>query len=296
VIVATVATNLEDCAPFASLHREGLSADDSRSWSGLVQQGSRAEDNRAFAEALAAYSSALKIDDQYAELEFRIARCLWQLGDYTRAHEHFSRARDLDTLRFRADSRINEINRAAGGSPGVELVDVERMLSKASPNNLIGSEFVYEHVHLTPRANYLIAAAMFHQIESRFPAAQAQGAAGIASQAEIEQRLALTEHDRVRMTREMLGRLQKPPFTSQLNHADQVLRLAIQVGAPDQNPDQTAGEYQWAIQQRPDDRVLHYNFGLFLYDYDRNAAAEQLRLSRPWDGFPVFTPDGTPLE
>ena len=32
VIVATVATNLKDCAPFASAHREGLSPDDLRSW------------------------------------------------------------------------------------------------------------------------------------------------------------------------------------------------------------------------------------------------------------------------
>jgi hypothetical protein len=46
---------------------------------------------------------------------------------------------------------------------------------------------------------------------------------------------------------------------------------------------------------RPDDRILHYNFGLFLFDYNRAAAAEQLRMARPWDDFPVFAPDGTPL-
>jgi hypothetical protein len=74
-----------------------------------------------------------------------------------------------------------------------------------------------------------------------------------------------------------------------------VLRLAFQAEAPDENPNDTAAEYQWAIGQRPDDRILHYNFGLFLFGYDRNAAIEQLRQSRPWDDFPVFTPDGAPL-
>ncbi len=39
VIVSTVATNLKDCGPFASLHREDLGPDDLRSWTALVQQG-----------------------------------------------------------------------------------------------------------------------------------------------------------------------------------------------------------------------------------------------------------------
>ena len=39
VIVSTVATNLMDCAPFASLHREDLRPDALRSWTALVQQG-----------------------------------------------------------------------------------------------------------------------------------------------------------------------------------------------------------------------------------------------------------------
>jgi tetratricopeptide (TPR) repeat protein len=303
VIVATVATNLKDCAPFASLHREGLSPEALRSWSTLVQQGSDLENSRAYAEALKIYLSAAAVDDQYAELEFRIAHALWMLGDYRAAKEHFSRARDLDTLRFRADSKINDINRAAASSfSGAELVDADAIFAQESPNGIVGSELVYEHVHMTPEGNYILARAMFLQIASKLPhemgqaASQKDDASDVPSQTECEQLLALTGHDRLRITREMLQRLQKPPFTNQLNHSDQVLRLTIQAGAPDESPDQTGAEYQWAIRKRPDDRILHYNFGLFLFDYDRAAATEQLRMSRPWDGFPVFAPDGTPIE
>ncbi len=305
VIVATVATNLKDCAPFASLHRENLGEDALRSWTALVQQGSDWENSRAYAEALKAYLSAAQIDDQYAELEFRIARCLWRLGNYGAAREHFSRARDLDTLRFRADSKINDINRTvASSSPGAELVDTDEIFAKESPNGIVGSELVYEHVHLTPEGNYLLARAMFLQIASKMAPETGQApslqdgsvASGVPSQAECEQRLAFTPHDRLRITREMLQRLQKPPFTSQLNHSDQVLRLTIKADSPDESPDETAAEYRWAIGKEPHDRILHYNFGLFLFDYDRAAAAEQLRTARPWDGFPVFAPDGTPIE
>lgn len=303
VIVATVATNLKDCAPFASAHRDGLSPDALRSWNELVLQGTDFENRRLYADALKTYLSAAQIDGQHAELEFRIARSLWMLADYGGARQHYLRARDLDTLRFRADSRINDINRAAASSSGAELVDADALFSQQSPNGIIGSELVFEHVHMTPEGNYLLARAMFLQISSKLPAQTGQapsllsgsGTSNVPSQAECEQLLAFTPHDRLRITREMLQRLQKPPFTNQLNHSDQVLRLTIKAGSPDESPDETGAEYQWAIRQKPDDRILHYNFGLFLFDYDRNAAAEQLRMSRPWDDFPVFAPDGTPL-
>ena len=301
VIVSTVATNLKDCAPFASLHREDLGQDDLRAWTALVQQGTDLEKARSYAEALKVYVAAVKIDGQYADVEFRIARCLWMLGNYAEAKEYFLRARDLDTLRFRADSTINEINRSvASSSPGAELVDAETIFSnfQDSANGIIGSDLVYEHVHMTPLGSYLLARAMFLQIASKLPAQAGRSpeVADVPSQAECEQLLAFTSHDRLRITNEMLQRLARPPFTNQLNHSDQVLRLTLQAGGPDENPNDTAAEYEWAIRRRPDDRVLHYNYGLFLFDHNRAAAVEQLRLSRPWDGFPVFTPDGMLVE
>jgi tetratricopeptide (TPR) repeat protein len=281
------------------MHRDNLSEEDLRSWKALVQQGSDLENARSFADALKAYQSAAKIDDQYAELEFRMARSLWMLDDYAAARQHFQRSRDLDTLRFRGDSQINDINRSvAVSAQGVELVDADIVFSAQSPNGIVGSDLVYEHVHMTPLGNYILARAIFQQIASKMPPDAGRKAidADIPSEADCERLLALTPHDRVRIAGEMLQRLGKPPFTNQLNHSDQLLRLALQAEVPDENPGETSAEYQWAIAQKPDDRILRYNYGLFLFGYDRNAAVAQLRLSHPWDGFPVFAPDGTPVE
>jgi len=298
VIVSTVATNLKDCGPFASLHRENLGADELRSWTALVQQGADLENVRSYAEALQAYQAATKIDDQYAELEFRMARSLWMLGDYAAAQEHYLRARDLDTLRFRADSKINDINRSVASSSGAELVDADAVFSKASPNGIIGSELIYEHVHMTPLGSYLLARAMFLQIGSELMPASGQPLteADVPSEIECEQRLAFTGHDHSRIASEMLQRLQKPPFTNQLNHSEQVLRLTFRAQDAGESPDETAAQYEWALRQNPADRILHYNYGLFLFGLNRTAALQQLSLSRPWDGFPVFAPDGTPAE
>ena len=296
VIVSTVATNLKDCAPFASQHRSSLRQEDLQKWSSLVDEGARLEATGAYDQAVNTYLAGTRIDDQYAELDFRIARVLWKTGDYGSALQYFSRARDLDTLRFRADSRINQINRsAAAAGSGTDLLDAEAIFNRNSPNGVTGSDLVYEHVHLTSAGNYLLAREMFRNIAGQIAGRPVQEN-DMPSQAECERLLAFTRYDRYRIANEMFQRLQRPPFTNQLNHADQELRLAMEAQAPVESPDQTAAEYRAAIAQRPNDRVLRYNFGLFLFNFDKDAAAEQLKLSQPWDGFPVFAPDGTQLE
>jgi len=295
VIVSTVATNLEDCAPFASLHREGLGQDALQAWSALFEQGVAKENAGSYADALKVYLSAASIDDDYAELEFRIARCLQALGDFDTASKDFLRARDLDTLRFRADSKINEINRSvAMSSPGTEMVDADALFARDSLRGITGSDLIYEHVHLTPHGSYLLARSMFLQIAGKLSSRGDHSATAkdVPSESECEQLLAFTKHDHSRVAEEMLRRLQEPPFTNQLNHSDQVLRLAMLAQNNDENPNDTAMQYQWALARNPDDRILHFNFGVFLYPYNPGAAEQQFSAARPFDGFPLVTPDG----
>jgi tetratricopeptide (TPR) repeat protein len=298
VIVSTVATNVKDCAPFASLHRKDLGQDALRSWTSLVQQGSALENGGYPAEALRRYLAATEIDDQYAELEFRIAHCLSMLGDYQSARVHYLRARDLDTLRFRADSKINEINRSVASSSGAELVDAEAIFANASSGGVVGSDLVYEHVHPTPEGNYLLARSMFLQVVSKMAptAGQSEQNEDILSQNMCERLLALTSHDRARISTVILLRQNRPPFTTQLNHAEQVWRLNFMATAGQETPEQTAPQYQWAIARWPDDWMLHYNYGHFLFDIDHAAAIEQFRIARPWDGAPISTPDGKQID
>jgi tetratricopeptide (TPR) repeat protein len=292
VIVSTVATNLKDCAPFASLHRNNLSPADMRTWSALISEGDLDLESSP-AQALQRYETAAAIDDEYAQLEFRMARAAVKLGDYKAAREHFTRARDLDTLRFRADSRINEINRTVAASSGAVLVDAEKILSDAAPDGIIGSDQIYEHVHMTPEGNYLLARGIFTEIAPKLARGSARPEP--LSDAECERLLALTGFDRWRMANEMFGRLQKAPFTNQLNHSEQLFHFAWGAEPPRENPNDTVALYQWAIARNPEDALLHLRFGTFLFPYNRNAAAEQIGMAQPWDGYPMFLPDGTEL-
>ena len=121
-------------------------------------------------------------------------------------------------------------------------------------------------------------------------------AAGPLDEVQCERLLAFSGHDRSRVAAEMADRLQRPPFTKQLNHAEQLQSLMLRAAGPAESFPETVSQYQWAIGRAPNDLTLHYKFGLFLFDYDRRAAAQQLVLARPNDDFPVFLPDGTRIQ
>ena len=297
VLLSTIATNLRDSAPFGSLHREDLSASALQSWISLVAKGAALEKTAAYAEALKLYTSAAAIDDQYAELHFRIARCQWALGDFLAARGHYIRARDLDTLRFRADSRINDAIRSIAASSGkdAQLLDTESLFAAESHNGVIGGELLYDHVHLTSLGSYVMARAAFDQVIKTLPDSARNSARTLAplSEAECERLLAFTAHDRARVAEDMAQRLQRSPFTNQLNHLEQLQSLMFRAAGSTESPQDTVAQYQWAIAQHPDDLTLHYKFGLFLFNYNREASAQQLILARPNDAFPVYLPDGT---
>ena len=279
----------------------GLGQDALRSWSALVQQGSDLEIGRSYAEALQTYLSAAKIDDQYAELEFRIARCLWMLGDYRAAGNIFFAPAISTRFAFALTARsTTSIARLRLRRPGAELVDADEIFAKEARTELSAATSCMKHVHMTPKATTFLRGPC--SCRSR---AIAEGDGASPSQDELPIRLLKPNASNcwpspVMIASGLRGRCwidcKSPPFTTQLNHADQVLRLTIKASAPDENPDETASEYQWAIRTKPDDRILHYNFGLFLFDYNRAAAAEQLRMARPWDGFRFLLLDGTPID
>ena len=174
VVLSTVAVNLKDCPPFASQHRSDLSADDLTKWKALYLAGVELEGKEKWQQAIAKYEAAAKIDDRFAELAFRRGRCLAALRRWKEAREQFISARDLDVLRFRADSQINEAVRdvaAEQETAGVRLVDAEQSLAKSdlAVGGIPGDGLFYEHVHFTFDGNYLLARAVLNEIESALP-------------------------------------------------------------------------------------------------------------------------------
>jgi tetratricopeptide (TPR) repeat protein len=249
VVLNTVAVNLKDCPPFASL-----------------PAGSPAH---------------------CAEAEYRMAQTLPESG--AAAAEQFQKACDDDTLPFRADSRINAIIRQTArdnAGPGLILCDSANSATLGEPSGGIpGGELFYEHVHFNFEGNYRLGRAWADAIEPLLPAEAHAGApaAGWASRETCERRLALTDWNRDITLSEVARRRGQPPLNGQGNNAQQLEELGRQRLALHNHMDGPAAAraraiYEEAIERAPDDWFLRYNYGDFLEAVgDVNEAVSQWR-------------------
>src|SRR5262249_39689837 len=126
-LLCSLAVNQLDFPPLASLHRRDLTPAQLTEWENHFRDGTAAEALTQVEQALDHYQNAARLDDHYAELHYRLARCAAVAGDQEAARRHFGLARDWDALQFRGDSRLNEIVRtqARGREPQLFFADLE---------------------------------------------------------------------------------------------------------------------------------------------------------------------------
>lgn len=298
VLLSTVADNLKDCAPFASLHSRNLSESRKIEWDKLYQAGAALESDGAYQAALETYLKAAAIDAEFAELPFRIGRCHQALAQPKEALRDFALARDYDALAFRADTRINQIIKDAAirhTGKGVQLVDAAEILAQASPEHIPGNEFFYEHVHLNFAGNYLLARAFADEVARMLPATIAgRKKTAWASEEFCDHRLGVSPWDRYRVWQMNFSRVSEPPFTEQLND---VIRARMYMATLNELKSQMTPEareearavYQEALASAPEDDFLHGNFAQFLSeagDFPR-AIEEQQRAGELLPCFPA---------
>jgi tetratricopeptide (TPR) repeat protein len=236
LVVSTVAVNLRDCAPFASGHRPNIPEGQKQQWDAWCRQAGEAEADQRWPEANRCFEEAARIDDTSAELQFRWARTLLALGQAGEAKRRFVLARDLDTLRFRCDSPLNAIVRDVAArhvARGVRLADAEAAFAEQSPDGIAGNDHFLEHVHLNFEGNYLLALTLGRQVEPLLPAEARRGVAESQPWPAPEacaRRLAWADWNRQHMATEVLSRLYDPPFSTQLNHGEELRRWARELG------------------------------------------------------------------
>jgi len=161
VMLVTLTQNFASWAPGASAHRDGLSAADLDKWTGMVADGDRwADTDHDYAKALAAYQEALAIDDHFADLVYREAKCEEQLGRFDAARLHYRRASDLDQVPHGAPTHFNDILREMAQTEGAMLTDADAAVSAASPHGLVGDDLFADWVHPNIHAHQIIAAAI----------------------------------------------------------------------------------------------------------------------------------------
>jgi tetratricopeptide (TPR) repeat protein len=178
----------------------------------------------------------------------------------------FAAACDQDVLRFRADSRINDLLRAAATHrqpEGVTLVDAEALMNARSSHGSAGDEYLYEHVHLNFEGNYLVARALAEAIGQSLPSPQPGGADWPTLDA-CARRLGWNDFTRRASEIEILSRLGHAPFKEQTSNPGERQRLVRQIEQLQTAalPDYLRAELaraETACAVSPNDWMLHKN-------------------------------------
>ncbi len=273
ILLNTVAVNLKDCAPFASLANTNLSAANRALYDQFFADGVDAENQDHFVDAVQNFDSAAKLDPKVAELQFRWGESLLQLTNYAAAREHLQLACDDDALPFRTDSRINGIIRneqKKTGDDNLVLFDAANALAAETPENICGEETFFEHVHFKFDGSYRLGRAWAEQLATMMPSTITNDAVGDwATPETCDQQLGLSDWNRALVIQSVIDRLQQPPLSSQLDNAqrmknleDGVNQLHSRMNAADAG--KSKADFLKALERSPDDYCLHENFGVFL--------------------------------
>jgi tetratricopeptide (TPR) repeat protein len=107
--------------------------------------------------AIFIFRSAIALDSLYADTHYRLAQCLDGKGKKAEAYPEYVLARDYDELRFRTDSRFNNLIRSMEDHEHCSVADVEAVFESLSQDSLIGHNLIIDHLHPKARGHFLIA-------------------------------------------------------------------------------------------------------------------------------------------
>jgi tetratricopeptide (TPR) repeat protein len=268
VLLNTVAVNLKDCPPFASMTAGHLEPADRVQFDQLYTNGIQAASQKAFAEAASLFEQAARLDATSADLQFHWAECLLAQTNLASAREHFQLACDNDALPFRTDSRLNaaiRVEQKKRSSPNLILFDAATALGTTNGTGLCGNETFFEHVHFDFDGRYRLARAWAEQIEPLLP----RNTKAWISQEICEQMMGMSDWNRAQVIHFMVERMQMPPLSNQAGNSPRrdalearINQLRAQMNA--NNAAEARKKFLQQLQQRPDDFFLRENFAVFL--------------------------------
>ena len=285
VIACTVPVNLRDCAPFSTSYLKDESAAQEVREKLRAALAAEAATNRI--EAARLLSDVVRRDPTHAEALFRAARIALQDNRTAEAASLFTRARDADALRLRADSRINSILRETAAASSVSLLDAEALFAIRAPQGIPGREFFLDHIHFTFEAHHLLASSLIDRMEF-LHAFEPEPTGPMPSAETLASDLLYDPWGRAAQLDSVMAQMLHPPFRRQLDNTETLARLnqerlvlAARVSAI--SPSNTRAIFSRRQNSRPEDAWLAARTAWYLLnagDAPNAEAAAQAAFAR----------------
>ena len=279
VIVSTVGSNLRESPPFSSSHSEAFPNSKSKEWESLFEEVKTLMEAKRYSEALTKIKACESLDDTHALLAYEKGRALSGLGKTEDARKSFIEARNLDQLRFRADTTHNQTLRDtttkyAGNE--VVLVDAENAFGGHTDSvaPIAGNKEFFEHVHFTFEGSYKLASEIFKQLPVSVVGKGEQGKVPVPKMESCALRLALSDWSKIQQLDGIIPLIDRPPFTGQLGHKERIhslrqdsLRFSSAVNR-DGGQSALSSSLQ-ALEKRPEDPFLLQLVGELYFSMNR---------------------------
>jgi len=222
---------------------------------------------------------------EHANAQYQLGLIKLEAGKTEEALVAFKKARDMDGLRFRADSKLNSVIREqlVRSEGQVALVDSEQLFEGggSGPISIPGDDFFYDHVHLSFAGNFLVAKAMAEAVISQSDPSLMFS----TSMERVASALAYSEWDQLQITRQLTAQiLSHPPYTNQWNHREiqlarhrKLRKMSAQI-TPD-IMEETRGLYQTGLEKRLNSESLKRKMSQLLVEIGHPEKARELLLS-----------------
>ncbi len=156
LILGTQVSNLRDQPPFVSENStppgQQTSVFQQRYLSGLELQSRGSIDS-----AITSFRSAIGVDSLYADAHYRLGECLEAKGKSQEALSEYIISRNDDALRFRTDTKFNDLIRSMDDRQHCFVADIESAFESLSKDSLIGRSLMIDHLHPNIRGYFVIA-------------------------------------------------------------------------------------------------------------------------------------------
>ncbi|HVY73854.1 MAG TPA: hypothetical protein VG890_03435, partial [Puia sp.] len=163
VYVSNLVSNEKDLKPFVSAMPDTLTVPQ---FAENFRAGETAWQSAKYDTALEYLNRAAKWYSGHARCNYYLGWLANHAGDSVAASRYFSKALDLDELRFRAPHQLNEIIAALCRKyPNTHLVDTRSEFERWSAHHIIGDELILEHVHPNLMGYALMADAFYQALK-----------------------------------------------------------------------------------------------------------------------------------
>lgn len=162
VILANPVSNIGDMPPFKAEHRPDLSDEELAEWESLLAaaRGYFRRENYSLHAAVRRLERACKIDPLHAGGWYTLAECYRGVGRTAEARDAYLRAKELDICPLRILQPMNQAVLDVARETGTPLVDVEQLFQQNSPDGIVGSKQMVDHVHPSFEGHQWIADAL----------------------------------------------------------------------------------------------------------------------------------------